>query len=154
LKQAIERDDVAIARRLIELGSDVDGPPNHRFPPLLFARSGSMVDLLVEAGADPNERPIGTVAARTPLMSTSYKDAAVAEALVKAGARLEDMDDGHTALWYAACAGNSRVVATLLAAGADPWGSMGISAAECTRKARQSEAGQRRTILDWGATNR
>ena len=35
LKQAIERDDVAIARRLIELGSDLDGPPNNRLPPLL-----------------------------------------------------------------------------------------------------------------------
>ena len=66
LKPAIERDDVAIARRLIELGSDLDGPPNNRLPPLLSARSSSMVDLLVKAGANPNERPIGKVAARTP----------------------------------------------------------------------------------------
>ena len=29
-------------------------------------------------------------------MTTSYKDAAVAEALLKAGARLEDMDEGRT----------------------------------------------------------
>jgi hypothetical protein len=150
LKQAIERDDVAIARRLIELGSDLDGPPNNRLPPLLSARSSSMVDLLVKAGANPNERPIGRVAARTPLMSTSYKDAAVAEALLKAGARLEDMDDGRTALWYAACAGNWRVVTTLLGAGANPRGSTGMSAADCTRQARQSEAGRRRTVLDRG----
>lgn len=150
LKQAIERDDVTIARRLIELGSDLDGPPGNRLPALLSARSGSMVDLLVKAGANPNERPVGTVAARTPLMSTSYKDAAVAEALLKAGARLEDMDNGRTALWYAACAGNWRVVTTLLGAGADPRGSTGIPAAECTRQARQSEVGQRRTVLDRG----
>lgn len=141
LKQAIERDDVAIARRLIELSSDLDGPPDNRLPPLLSARSSSMVDLLVKAGANPNERPIGRVSARTPLMSTSHKDAAVAEALLRAGAHLEDMDDGRTALWYAACAGNWRVVTTLLGAGANPRGSTGIPAAECTRQARQSEVG-------------
>jgi hypothetical protein len=145
LKQAIERDDVAIARRLIELGSDLDGPANNQLLPLLSARSSSMVDLLVKAGANPNERPIGAVAARTPLMSTWYKDAAVAEALLKAGARLEDMDDGRTALWFAACAGNWRVVTALLGAGAHPRGSTGVSAAECTRQARQSEVGRRRT---------
>ena len=49
----------------------------------------------VKAGANPNEPPIGRVAARTPLMTTSYKDASVAEALLKAGARLEDIDDGR-----------------------------------------------------------
>ena len=92
LQQAIERDDVPIARRLIELGSDLDGPSNNRLQPLLSARSSAMVDLLVRAGANPNERPIGRVAARTPLMTTSYKDAAVAEALLKAGAHLEDVD--------------------------------------------------------------
>lgn len=53
LKQAIERDDVAIARRLIKRGSDLDGPPNNRLPPLLSARSSSMVDLLVKAGLRP-----------------------------------------------------------------------------------------------------
>jgi hypothetical protein len=150
LQQAIERDDLPIARRLIELGCDLDGPPDNRLPPLLSARSSSMVELLVKAGANPNERSIGGVAARTPLMTTSYKDAAVAEALLKAGARLEDLDDGRTALWYAACAGNWRVVAVLLGAGANPRGSTAMSAAECTRQARQSEVGGRRTVLDRG----
>jgi hypothetical protein len=149
LQQAIERDDVPIARRLIELGSDLDGAPN-RLPPLLSAGSSSMVDLLVKAGANANERPIGAVAARTPLMTTSYKDASVAEALLKAGARLEDMDDGRTAFWYAACAGNWRVVTVLLGAGANPRGSAGMSAAECTRLARQTEVTRRRTVLDRG----
>jgi hypothetical protein len=150
LQQAIERDDLPIARRLIELGSDLDGPPNNRLPPLLSARSGSMVDLLVKAGANPNERAIDRVAARTPLMTSSYKDAAVAEALLKAGARLEDVDDGRTALWYAACAGNWRVVTVLLGAGANPRGSTAMSAADCTRQARQSEVGRRRIVFDHG----
>ena len=150
LQQAIELDDLPIARRLIELGSDLDGPSDNRMPPLLSARSAAMVDLLVKGGADPNERPIGRVAARTPLMTTLYKDAAVAEALLEAGARLEDMDEGRTALWWAACAGNWRVVAVLIRAGANPRGSTGMSAAECTREARQNEVGRPRTALDRG----
>src|SRR4030095_10150355 len=114
-RQAIDRDDVEIARRLIALGADLNGPPEYRsaqyrLPPLIDARSRAMVELLVSAGADPNQRPIGAVAAQTPLMTTAYKDADVAEALLKAGANLEDMDSGRTALWYAACRGNWRVV--------------------------------------------
>lgn len=78
LQQAIERDEVPIAQRLMELGGDPDGPPSNRLPPLVSARSCAMVDLLLKAGADPNERPEGGVAGPTPLMTTSYKDAAVA----------------------------------------------------------------------------
>ena len=36
-------------------------------------------------------------------MSAAYKDATFADALVKAGARLEDLEGGRTALWDAAC---------------------------------------------------
>lgn len=150
LQQAIGRDDIAIARALIDMGADLDGPRENRLPPLLSARSGSMVDLLAKAGADANERPIGRVAARTPLMSTAHKDAGVAEALLKAGARLEDLDGGRSALWYAACAGNWRVVTVLLRAGANARGSADMSAVECTRQARQSELSRRRTVLDRG----
>jgi hypothetical protein len=104
----------------------------------------------VKVGADPNERPIGRGAAQTPLMTTSYKDAPTAQALLKAGARLEDMDFGHTALWYGACAGNWRVVAVLLDAGANPRGSTDMSAAQCAQQAHRNEVGRRRTVLDRG----
>jgi hypothetical protein len=146
LKQAIERDDVAIARRLIELGSDLDGPRDNRLPPLMSARSSSMVDLLVKAGANPNDRPIGRVAARTPLMSTSYKDAPVAEAPERA-LRTWTMD--------ALRSGMQPVRAT--GASSPP-----CSAQEQTRRdrqlcrpltapvRRQSEVGRRRTVLDRG----
>jgi hypothetical protein len=151
LQQAIQRDDLAIARRLIELGSDPDGPLVDRFPPLMSAVSGAMVDLLVKAGANPNERPLHRGAGRTPLMSTSYKDASVAKALLKAGARVEDMDDERTALYYAACAANWRVVAVLLGAGASPKGSTEMSAADCARQQRQMEADGHGTVRGRGA---
>ena len=83
-------------------------------------------------------------------MSTDYKDAGVAEALVKAGARLEDLDGGRSALWYAACAGNPRVVTVLLRAGANARGAADMSALECTRRARQDEVSRPRTVLDRG----
>jgi hypothetical protein len=148
LQEAIWRDDVTIAGRLIDLGSNLDGPPENRMPPLISALSGSMVDLLVKAGADVNERPIGGAAARTPLMEASYKDASVAEALLRARVRLEDMDEGHTALWYAACGGYWRVVTVLLDAGANARGAADMSALECTRRARQDEQNRRPTVLD------
>ena len=155
LRQAIDRDDVEIARRLIALGADLNGPPEYRsaqyrLPPLMAARSRAMVDLLVEADADPNQRAIGAVAAQTPLMTTAYKDADVAEALLKAGAHVEDLDDGRSALWYAACRGNWRVVTVLLRAGAKAWGGTDMSALECTRQARQGRASRPRTVLDRG----
>jgi hypothetical protein len=150
LKQAIERDDVPIAQRLIELGADIDGPSTNRLPPLISARSSSMVDLLVRSGANPNDRPVGRVAARTPLTATAYKDAGVADALLRAGAHVEDVDEGRTALWYAACAGNWRVVTVLLRAEANPLGATDMSAAACARRARQDELNRRRTVLDRG----
>jgi len=82
-------------------------------------------------------------------MFAAYKDSAVAEALLKAGALLEDSDEGRTALWYAACAANRRVVAVLLGAGANPR-APAMSALECARQARQDEARRRRTVLDRG----
>jgi hypothetical protein len=149
LQQAIERDDVPIAARLIELGSPLAGPSDNRLPALLSARSPSMVELLVRAGADPNERPSGSIAARTALMAAATRDASVAESLLRAGARVADMDDGRTALWYAACAGNWKTVAVLLAAGADPTGSAGMSAAACAREG-QSTMGRSHPVLDRG----
>ncbi len=69
---------------------------------------------------------------------------------MKAGARLEDLDGGRSALWYAACAGNWRVVTVLLHAGARVRDAADMSAVECTRRARQDELNRRRTVLDRG----
>jgi hypothetical protein len=150
LRQAIDRDDVGIARLLIENGADVQGPAENRTFPLSSARSGAMVDLLVHAGADPNERPAGRGTAMTPLMITAYKDVGVAEALLRAGARLDDRENDRSALWYAACAGNWRVVAVLLGAGADARGSTDIPAVDCARQERQNAVNRPRPIFARG----
>ena len=153
LLEAIRRDDVPIARALIEACADLNGPAENRFIPLGAARSAAMVELLVRSGANVNERPAGPdrVSAATALMSTAHKDASVAEALLKAGARLEDEDHRLTALGYAACAGNWRVVTVLLNAGANPrGGSHNISALECARRSRQGAMNRRPTVLDRG----
>lgn len=150
LQEAIGRDDLPIARRLIELGADLNGPPEDPRPPLYVARSSRMVDLLVAAGANPNERT--RYGAQTPLLATAHKDAAVAEALLRVGARLEDVENvrnGRTALFYAACAGNWRVVTVFLRAGANPRGATDkISALDCTRERRESALRRPRTVLD------
>jgi hypothetical protein len=83
-------------------------------------------------------------------MSTAYKVAGVAEALVRAGARVDDLDEGRSAMWYAACAANWRVVTVLLRAGADARGAADTSSVECARRARQDEMSLPRTVLDRG----
>ena len=133
LRQAIDQDDVEIAKRLIALGADLNGPPEYhsaeyRLPPLIGARSRAMVDLLVEAGADPNQRTVGATAAQTPLMTTGYKNAEAGRSTLRAGARVDDLDDGRSASWQAACRGNWRVVTVLLRAGAKPAGGTGMTA--------------------------
>jgi ankyrin repeat protein len=51
----------------------------------------------------------------------AYLAPEVTQALLAAGARADQpLGDGRTALFYAACHGNSGVVKLLLAAGADP----------------------------------
>jgi hypothetical protein len=136
LREAIRRDDVPIARMLIQAGADLNGPADRPAPPLVGARSVAMVEMLIKAGAKVNDRRALTD--QTALMGTAHKDSVVAEALVKAGARLEDQHNGLTALAYAACFGNWRVVTVLLNAGAHPrGGSNKVSAVECARRGRQ-----------------
>ena len=150
LREAIERDEVTIARILIEMGADLYGPRENPMPPLLGARSGPMVELLVRAGADVNERPVDRVANMTPLLAAHYKDVDVTEALLKAGARVEDSESGRTALWYAACNGNWRVVAVLLRAGANSRGGINVPAVECTRRSREDALNRPRSLIERG----
>ena len=116
---------LAIARRLIALGAD----PNTRFPwlhhgvhrPVLWGASRvtrllPLVDLLLDAGADPN----GGV---TLPLAAGAGDLAVLERLVAHGADVNQpwATDGSAALYAAlSWAGNTDGAHWLLAHGADP----------------------------------
>jgi hypothetical protein len=148
LLEAVGRDDVAMARRLLEVGAQVtewSRAPIRKTPPLYLARSAAMVELLVAAGADPNER-LNHSSLTALMVAASFKEPGALQALVKAGARLEEVADGHTALYQAACAGRLRVVTVLLAAGASPRGSTDIPAVECARRSYAEEMERRRRV--------
>ncbi len=152
LLDAVDRDDLPIARRLLDLGTRPIAPPDARLrprPPALYlARSAAMVQLLLSAGGDPNEpNPHSEF---TALMASLYKGADVVTALIAAGARLEEVVEGHTALYLAVCSGNLPVVRVLLAAGANPRGSTNAPAVQCARSARASELALRQRLMpDW-----
>lgn len=133
LRDAVLRDDVPIARRLLGAGSLLRWPRAQGTPLLLSARSGAMVDLLAAAGADANEDFRGM----RPLMWSARRNASVVSALLKAGARVDDISFGATALQQAACGGYWRNVGVLLEAGANPRGAGPRSAVDCARDARK-----------------
>jgi ankyrin repeat protein len=76
-------------------------------------------------------------------MMSVYKGPEVISALIAGGARLEEVSDGHTALYMAACSGNVPVVRVLLAAGANARGSTRAPAVDCVRSTRAEEVQRR-----------
>ena len=81
---------------------------------LFHARSDSIVEALLAAGANVNEKDyIG----RTALFHASCRDEKLVEALVEAGINVNERDSrGKTALFYAR---NANIVEALVSAGAD-----------------------------------
>jgi hypothetical protein len=136
-QRAIEDDEPAVVKGLIDLGADPNGSYfGTNTPPLMLVRSAAVAGLLIAAGADPNAVNDN---GGTPLGWSVYLPSDVGQLLLKAGARVDGPSDrdGRTTLWRAACAGHADLVAVLLAAGADPAvGISGQSALECTREAR------------------
>jgi hypothetical protein len=140
LAKALQYDDVDVVKGLIEIGAD----PNAAYhgtntTPLMMVRSAAAARALLEAGANPSARnENGT----TPLGKAIYLAPDVTETLLKAGAQADQPADwdGRTALWQAACGGNSGVVKLLLDAGADSTRRPGgTSALECARKSKEDE---------------
>ena len=91
------------------------------FTPLLFAaRSGDLAsaELLLAAGADPNDTaPAGTSAL---VVAAHSGHGALAELLLDAGADANAAGAGYTPLHAAILRGDTTLVETLLAHGADP----------------------------------
>lgn len=143
LQEAIRRDDVNVARLLLDAGAGLDGPAENPWPAIGASRSAAMVELLVKAGADVNQRPVGLDIARTPTDDRFGQGCARRGGDAQGRRRLEDLDGGRTALWYAACRGNWRVATVLLNGGANPRGGIDMPAVECARQGRQDEVVRR-----------
>ena len=146
-QRAVEDDEPAVVKGLIDLGADPNGSYfGTNTPPLMMVRSAAVTRVLLAAGANPNAMNDN---GGTPLGWSVYLSPDVGQLLLSAGARVDGPSDrdGRTPLWRAACAGNTDLVAALLGAGADPAATAsGRSALECSRDARD-ESGRGKPSL-------
>lgn len=123
LHQAVNDDNLALARQLLTAGASASAANRYGVTPLALAAtngSGPMVELLLAHGADPNTPLPG---GETPLMTAARTGRVEAvKALLAKGAAVNAKESrrGQTALMWAAAEGNTAVVEALLAAGADP----------------------------------
>ncbi len=121
LHWVVRRNEIDLARRLIEAGADPNRPSRLGALPLdLAAANGNaaMIRLLVEAGADPNAS--GAYGETILMTAVGSGDLAAVEALLAAGAAADARDPHYeqTALMFAARDGFTDIAATLLKAGA------------------------------------
>lgn len=119
---AVQRDDPAVVRRVLERGAATDAPgPGGATPLMLACQSGNeeIARLLLERGADANRRD---GSGNTPLLiACAAGHGRLAADLVRAGAEVEvENDDGYTPLMGAARSDDKPLAELLLAHGADP----------------------------------
>ena len=131
----------------------VDAPNDMKKTPLFFAVTRGrkeIVDLLLEAGADPNAQDVTGL---TPLhIAVWWNRQEQAEQLLAAGADIERRDVfGDTPLHVAAIQGRADMVAYLIARGADieAMNTDGRTPLASARAYRQEAAAQR--LLEFGA---
>jgi ankyrin repeat protein len=122
LLDAVYRDDVAAATKLLKSGADVKAPNRYGVTPLSQActnGNGVMVELLLKAGADANATLPGGESALMTASRTGRVEAV--NALIAHGAKVnyKEPRGGQTALMWAAAEGNVEAVETLLKAGAE-----------------------------------
>lgn len=93
--------------------------PNAELLAALHARSADLVQVALQAGADPDARdPFGWTVL---MLAVAQQDTEIIALLLAAGADVDAVDEGgRTALIEAAFGGSPAVVQQLLAAGADP----------------------------------
>jgi rhodanese-related sulfurtransferase len=99
------------------VGAEVERPPVGRAE----IRSDPLLDWLLDQGGDPDEVNAPLRDGAYPLIKACRLGlAAIAEALVEAGAPLDRIDEyGNDALWAACYSGDLRTIAVLLDAGID-----------------------------------
>jgi ankyrin repeat protein len=119
----VDADDLDGARRLLKAGADANALTERGVSPLSLAianGNAAMVELLLKGGAKAGQlEPTG----ESMLMRAAEVGVLpVVQLLLKAGAAAEVRESifDQTALMFAARAGHADIVATLLAAGANP----------------------------------
>ena len=123
LHWAAYREDVDLARRLLDAGADVDAKTRlgEMTPLFMASKNGdaAMIELLVDAGADPSSSTTnGTTAL---MMAAASGDADAVSTLLARGVDVDaaDVHQGQTALMFAAAPGRTDVVRALTVHGAD-----------------------------------
>jgi ankyrin repeat protein len=125
LHWAAYAEDVDTTAALLRAGAKVDVRNNYGVSPLaLAAKNGNarIIDLLMKAGADPNDKINFLNADETPLMHAARAGSLDAvNMLLLAGAQVNAREgwNGQTALHWAAAEGHGAVVEALIAGGAD-----------------------------------
>jgi hypothetical protein len=119
---AVTNENTPIIRALIERKADVNARDEEGLTPLLYARDGSVIAVLLDAGADINiAQSMGVMKGYTPLMRAAMGgDSEVLKLLLKRGAKVDAREqDGMTALIIAAMQGEASCVKILLKSGAN-----------------------------------
>jgi ankyrin len=118
----VRQDDVELAKRLLAAGAQATAQNRYGISPLYLAAvngSASMIGLLLDAGADPNE---AGVEGETVLMTAARTGAVpAARVLLARGAEVDRREQWHgqTALMWAAAQGHPDMIRELLQHGAD-----------------------------------
>jgi len=125
LTHALLLEQADVVRAALKRGADpnVCGP---RYCPIQLAltvRDGQqareLLDVLLEAGADPNQFDRAQRARLLPLASAAGNDLAFVQRLIKAGAKPNGLPDASPPLFFAAATGRQDIVEYLVAQGAD-----------------------------------
>lgn len=148
LRKALQEDDVAVLKALIENGADPNGVYyGTNVTPLMMVLSAAAARVLLEAGANALAKNAN---GETALLRAVHLAPDVTEVLLKAGLPADQPDSyGRTALWQAACLGNAGVVKLLLSRGADATRHpAGESALECARQGQGYERLYPQRLID------
>lgn len=149
LRIALEHDDVEVVRALLDLGADANAVAvTVDAPMLMLAQSPAATQLLLDAGAAPFATAANGLSA---LWLATMKSPATVRVLLKAGVPVDHPadEDGHTALWLAACYGNVETVTLLLNEGANPAVRFdNVSPVDCARQAQARRRQEGASPLD------
>ena len=122
LNTAALGDDLAGATKLIREGANVKAANRYGVTPLAIActnGNAAMIELLLNAGADPNTTLPGGETALMTAARTGKLDAVKVLLAKGANPNAKEAKRGQTALMWAAADGHAAVVEALIAAGAD-----------------------------------